>query len=92
MSFFPVIVDTGPLGCLVAAQRTKILHPFMNCSFVLGKKHPFKLPYGHIAHRGTSPLHERLFCVGKDPSLKLPYIHIAHKGTSPLHELLFCVL
>ena len=50
-----------------------------------------KLPYGHIADKGTSPLNELLFCVGQDAPLKLPYGHIAYKGTSPLHELLFCV-
>ena len=42
-------------------------------------------------YKGTSRLHELLFCVGQDSPLKLPYGHIARKGTSPLHELLFCV-
>ena len=37
MSFFPMIVNKGPLGCLVAAQGTEVLQPFMNCSFVSGK-------------------------------------------------------
>ena len=49
------------------------------------------LPYGHIARKGTSPLHELFFCVGQDAPYNLPYSHIARKGTSPLHELIFYV-
>ena len=37
MSLFPVIVNKGPPGCLVAAQSKRVLHSFMNCSFVFGK-------------------------------------------------------
>ena len=48
-----------------------------------------KDPHGDIACKGTSLLHEFLFCVGQDSLLKLPYGHIACKGTSLLHELLF---
>ena len=59
------------------------------CCFYVEQDYPLKLPYGHIARKDTSPLHELLFCVGQDPPLKLPYGHIAHKDTSPLHERLF---
>ena len=51
----------------------------------------FEVACGHIACKGTSPLHELLFCVRQDSPLKLRYGHIAYKGTSPLHELFFCV-
>ena len=59
--------------------------------FCVGQETPLTLPYGHIAYKGTSPLHELLFCVGQDSPLKLPYGYIACKGTSHIHELLLCV-
>ena len=35
--FFHVIVNMLTPGCLVAAQSTRILHPFMNFSSMLSK-------------------------------------------------------
>ena len=49
------------------------------------------MPYSYIARKGTSPLHELIFCVGQDAPLKLPHSRNAYKGTSLLHKLLFCV-
>ena len=85
-----MILNTLPPGCLVAAQNTRVLYAFMNCSFVLIKI-ALQSCLSHIARKGTSPLHELLFCVYQDHPWKLLYGQIACKGTSSLHEVIFCV-
>ena len=53
--------------------QARVLHELLFC---VGQDSPLKLPYGHIARKGTSPLHELLLCADGDYFLILHCDHI----------------
>ena len=67
MSFFQVFVHKILLGCFVAAHSTRVFHPFMNCSFVLGKTPLWSCLKVTLPARKLEPFMNYSFVLGKIP-------------------------
>ena len=67
MKFFHVFVNKSLPGRLVAAQSTRVFHPFMNCSFVSGKIPLWSCLMVTLLARVLHPFMNCSFVLGKIP-------------------------
>ena len=87
MNFFHVFVHKLLPGCLVAAHITRVFHPFMNCSFVLGKRPLWSCHIVTLLARVLHPFMNCSFVSGKTP---LWSCHIVTLPARVLYPFMHC--